>query len=156
VLKVGQGNTTYNSVSRTAAYLHDIKPHPSVSEFTILFPTTPKKLLERWKAHLKQLNAARNRKVIIVIQQPNIISIRTQIFGKKGKIVAVVDALISNPGVILPWEEMVGICREENVWSVVDAAHAIGQQYDLKLEETKPDFWVSVRGAPFSLKFNRN
>jgi selenocysteine lyase/cysteine desulfurase len=30
------------------------------------------------------------------------------------------------------------------VWSVVDAAHAIGQQVDVNLSEIKPDFWVSV------------
>lgn len=36
------------------------------------------------------------------------------------------------------------VCKEENVWSVVDAAHAIGQQQDLNLQETDPDFWVSV------------
>ncbi|KAG2340189.1 PLP-dependent transferase [Suillus weaverae] len=49
------------------------------------------------------------------------------------KVVAVVDAIASNPGVRLPWEEMVGICRDAGVWSVVDAAHS-----------AKPDFWVST------------
>lgn len=39
---------------------------------------------------------------------------------------------------------MVQICKEEDVWSVVDAAHSIGQEVDLDLEAAKPDFWVSV------------
>lgn len=60
------------------------------------------------------------------------------------KIVAVIDSLVSNPGVQLPWEEMVKICKEEGVWSVIDAAHAIGQQVGLNLNKTDPDFWISV------------
>jgi selenocysteine lyase/cysteine desulfurase len=63
------------------------------------------------------------------------------------KVVAVIDAIVSNPGALLPWEEMVKICREENVWSVVDAAHCIGQQVGINLSQSKPDFWVSVRSA---------
>jgi hercynylcysteine S-oxide lyase len=39
---------------------------------------------------------------------------------------------------------MVQICREENVLSLVDAAHSIGQQVGLNLSKTAPDFWVSV------------
>jgi len=39
---------------------------------------------------------------------------------------------------------MVAICRDAGVWSVVDAAHSIGQEVDINLSEAKPDFWVSV------------
>lgn len=60
------------------------------------------------------------------------------------KIVAVVDAIVSNPGVRLPWKEMVAICKDASVWSVVDAAHAIGQEVDINLSEARPDFWLSV------------
>jgi hercynylcysteine S-oxide lyase len=58
--------------------------------------------------------------------------------------VAVIDSIVSNPGVLLPWKEMVQLCREEGVWSVIDAAHSIGQEVDLDLGKVKPDFWVSV------------
>lgn len=60
------------------------------------------------------------------------------------KRVAVIDSIISNPGILLPWKEMIKICEEEGVWSVIDAAHSIGQEVDLDLETAKPDFWVSV------------
>ena len=39
---------------------------------------------------------------------------------------------------------MVQICKEEGVWSVIDAAHSIGQEVDLDLAKAEPDFWVSV------------
>jgi len=39
---------------------------------------------------------------------------------------------------------MVKICAEEGVLSVVDAAHSIGQEMDINLEEANPDFWVTV------------
>ena len=48
--------------------------------------------------------------------------------GRKNKIVAVIDSIASMPGVLLPWQEMVKVCREEGVWSVVDAAHSLGQE----------------------------
>lgn len=64
--------------------------------------------------------------------------------GPKPKIVAVIDGIVSNPGVAYPWKELTKICLEEGVWSVVDAAHCIGQEVDINLSEVKPDFWVSV------------
>lgn len=47
---------------------------------------------------------------------------------RQNKIVAVIDSIASNPGVLLPWQEMVKVCREEGVWSVIDGAHSIGQE----------------------------
>lgn len=57
---------------------------------------------------------------------------------------ALFDSIVSTPGVLLPWREMVQICKDEHVWSVVDAAHSIGQELHLNLTEAGPDFWVSV------------
>jgi selenocysteine lyase/cysteine desulfurase len=53
--------------------------------------------------------------------------------------------VVSNPGVLLPWKEMVAICKDEGIWSVIDAAHSIGQEVGVNLKESAPDFWVSVR-----------
>ncbi|KAK7052816.1 hypothetical protein VNI00_004135 [Paramarasmius palmivorus] len=114
-------NTTYGAVSRAVQYLSDVPPHPSIELFTILFPTSRATILQNWKEHVKSVRA----------KNPN------------AKIVAVVDAIISNPGVHLPWEEMVKICREENVWSLVDAAHSIGQEVGIDLAKADPDFWIS-------------
>jgi hypothetical protein len=44
----------------------------------------------------------------------------------------------------MPWREMVKICKRQGVWSVVDAAHSIGQEVGLDLTSAEPDFWLSV------------
>ncbi|KAF8651420.1 hypothetical protein AX16_004723 [Volvariella volvacea WC 439] len=115
-------NTTYHSISRTVQVLADTSPHPTISHFPLLFPTTHSHILASFRAHLRSAQAQ----------------------AKPGKRrVAVIDSIVSNPGVLLPWKEMVKICKEEGVLSVVDAAHSIGQEVGLNLEEAKPDFWVS-------------
>lgn len=58
---------------------------------------------------------------------------------------AVIDSIVSNPGVLMPWKELVKICKEEGIWSVIDAAHSIGQEQNIDLTEAAPDFWTSVR-----------
>ena len=47
---------------------------------------------------------------------------------KKNKFVAVIDSIVSNPGARLPWKEIVRVCREEGLWTVIDGAHSIGQE----------------------------
>lgn len=48
----------------------------------------------------------------------------------------------------MPWQEMVKISKEEGIWSVVDAAHSIGQEPGINLDQAQPDFWVSVSILP--------
>ncbi|KAF9243517.1 pyridoxal phosphate-dependent transferase [Melanogaster broomeanus] len=123
--------TTYGAVSQTLKYLADIPPYPTVSTFNLQFPTTHAKIIEDFRAYIKDLTEA------------------TNVAGGR-KIVALIDSIASVPGVLLPWKEMVAICREAGVISVVDAAHSIGQELDINLSEARPDFWVSVGtpGAP--------
>jgi cysteine sulfinate desulfinase/cysteine desulfurase-like protein len=64
--------------------------------------------------------------------------------GSKLKIVAIIDSISSRPGAYLPWKEMVAICRERGILTVIDAAHSVGQEH-INLSEANPDFWVSVR-----------
>lgn len=40
----------------------------------------------------------------------------------------VLDSITATPGALMPWQEMVRVCREEGAWAVVDAAHSIGQE----------------------------
>ena len=56
--------------------------------------------------------------------------------------VALFDTVGSMPGVRVPWERLVQICREEGVLSLVDGAHGVGH-LDLNLADAKPDFFVS-------------
>lgn len=115
-------NTSYHSVYKTAYNIGDILPHPTISEIQLNFPTTPQQIIEQFRDHLKSL------------PKPE---------GKRR--VAVIDSIISNPGAHMPWQELVKICKEEGVWSVIDAAHSIGQEQKINLTEAAPDFWVSVR-----------
>ena len=48
----------------------------------------------------------------------------------------------------MPWERVVEFCKsQENVWTLVDAAHAIGQVVEINLNKTQPDFFISVGSA---------
>ncbi|PFH44955.1 hypothetical protein AMATHDRAFT_164401 [Amanita thiersii Skay4041] len=110
--------TTYGSVFRTSQHLSNILPNPHLSVLTLNFPLTHGDIVSLFRERIRALPPGKNR-------------------------IAIVDSIVSNPGVLLPWKEMVNICREEGVLSVVDAAHSIGQELHINLEEAKPDFWVS-------------
>ena len=99
----------------------DIHPHPKQSPFPLKFPTTPSAILEEFRSFVKGLS-----------REPG------------GKVVAVIDSIVSVPGVMLPWKELVKICKEEGVITVIDAAHSIGQEMNINLKEADPDFWISV------------
>lgn len=116
-------------MSQTLKYLADSTgpPHPTfkLSTFNLQFPTKREKIVQDFEEHIKQLTK---------IDDPT---------GKR-KIIAIIDSIASLPGVSLPWKEMVAICREAGVISLIDGAHSIGQELDINLSEARPDFWVSV------------
>jgi selenocysteine lyase/cysteine desulfurase len=118
--------TTYGAVSRAIRYLGDTPSHPQVSTFSLNFPASHAEILENWREHIRRVTSEGGD------------------LKQTRKIVAVIDAIVSNPGARLPWKEMVAICKDAGVWSVIDAAHSIGQELDINLSEAKPDFWVSV------------
>lgn len=109
-------------------YLHTIHPTTVLSTFPLAFPTTHAAIIESFRKHLRGIPRPQPSEA-----------------NPEPKVVAVIDGIISLPGVLLPWKEMVQICREEGVISVVDSAHSIGQEVGINLGEVKPDFWVSVR-----------
>ena len=49
----------------------------------------------------------------------------------------------SFPGVRMPWERLVHLCRENKVLSLVDGAHGIGHCSLSHLGEIEPDFLVT-------------
>lgn len=63
--------------------------------------------------------------------------------GKKVRL-AIFDTIVSGPGVRVPWERLVGECKELGVMSLIDGAHGIGH---IDLTETgrsiRPDFMVT-------------
>ncbi|TRM58813.1 pyridoxal phosphate-dependent transferase [Schizophyllum amplum] len=118
-------NTTYNAVDKTVQNLHDSPPHPHISSFTILHPTTNDAILRGFEEHVKQLVGKKLRAT--------------------SKIVAVIDSISSNPGILLPWEKMVTIAKRYGLLTVIDAAHSIGQEPNIKekIAECQPDFYVT-------------
>ncbi|TFY71154.1 hypothetical protein EVG20_g1849 [Dentipellis fragilis] len=121
--------TTYNAVSRTIQYLHDIPPLPTISTFTLNYPTTQEAIIDSYSSHLRTVKATLAAK-----QKPD---------GPTLKVVAVLDAIVANPGVLYPWKELTQVCREEGVWSVIDAAHNLGQEPNIDLGKVQPDFFIS-------------
>ncbi|KAI5998883.1 pyridoxal phosphate-dependent transferase, partial [Pisolithus albus] len=118
-------NTTYGSISKSLKYLGDIPPHPSVLTYDVHFPTTRETILEEFGQFIHKVREERDDS------------------HQKRTIIAIIDSITSHPGVLMPWKEMVSICRDAGIYSLVDAAHSIGQELDLNLSEAKPDFWVS-------------
>lgn len=118
----------YGSINKTLQYLHDIHPTTILSIINLAFPTTHAAIVDAFRAHIRSVPRAKPSEK-----------------NPAPKVVAVIDGIVSVPGVLLPWREMVQVCREENVWSIIDAAHSIGQEVGINLSEANPDFWVSVR-----------
>lgn len=108
-------------------YINYLHPQTTLSEFPLAFPKTHAEILHDFREYLHALPRMKPTE-----DNPN------------PKIVCVIDGMISMPGIFMPWKEMVGICKDEGVISVVDAAHCIGQETNINLAEVQPDFWFSV------------
>ncbi|ORY56810.1 pyridoxal phosphate-dependent transferase [Leucosporidium creatinivorum] len=114
--------TIYNACSASLQYIVDTHPHLNLSlvPVQLAYPVSHADVLEATRKAIDEANAAGGGKV------------RLGFF----------DAISSNPGVVVPWEELVKLCRSKGVLSLVDAAHQIGQ-LPVNLRASQPDFWVS-------------
>lgn len=56
--------------------------------------------------------------------------------------IAVIDHITSPSTIVLPIKDIIKVCREFNVVSIVDGAHAVGQ-LDIDLKDINPDFYTS-------------
>jgi hypothetical protein len=91
--------TTNAAVSSIAQYLADSIPGLTVSVFDLAFPASHPEIISSFRDHLRSLT--QNRSFVP---------------GKSRQIVAIVDSIVSLPGALLPWIQMVDICREEVSW----------------------------------------
>ncbi|KAI0775301.1 PLP-dependent transferase [Trametes elegans] len=138
--------TTYGAVANTIRYLADRteQPRPEALAIEYTFPLTHAEIVDVFRARLREFKQAHAQTQFTDVPplSPGY-SADAGAEGRGNKIVAVIDSITANPGALMPWQELVRICREEGVWSVIDGAHSIGQEPDINLSEVKPDFWLS-------------
>ena len=111
-------STVYGAVEKTIAYISETTPLKSIN-LAIAYPVSDDEVVDKFRT------AVQGAKQV----------------GKKVRL-AIFDTITSMPGLCVPWERLVALCREEEVFSFVDAAHGIGQ-IKLDVENVQPDFLVS-------------
>ncbi|KAG8741744.1 hypothetical protein FRC10_002522 [Ceratobasidium sp. 414] len=109
-------STTYGAVYNIIEYISDTPPNPTHINIPLTFPTTHAVIVDNLRQQLKDIPRHDGQIIVVVL-----------------------DAIVSVPGVVLPWEAMVNVCKEEGAYSLVDAAQAIGQ-ISLDLTASQPDF----------------
>ncbi|KAI8941709.1 hypothetical protein NX059_002917 [Plenodomus lindquistii] len=111
-------DTIYGACEKTVAYVTETTPAKSV-KIAYKYPVEDKWLVGELRRVVKDVE------------------------GRGGRVkIAVFDTVVSMPGVRVPFEELVGVCKELGVLSCVDGAHGVGH-VDLNLGELDPDFFVS-------------
>ena len=111
-------STLYGSVEMTIEYLKETTPVGNVKT-AVNYPIDDKELMANFKASIKSAKS-----------------------GGKNVKMAIFDTVSSLPGVRVPWESLVEVCRAEGILSMVDGAHGVGH-IPLNLSGVKPDFFTS-------------
>lgn len=110
--------TIYGACEKTVAYITETTPASSV-KVTYTYPVEDDWLVSTFKEKVKGVEAS----------------------GGKVKI-AIFDAVVSMPGVRMPFERLTAACKELGVLSCIDGAHGVGH-VELDLGKLDPDFFVS-------------
>ena len=111
-------STLYSAVEKTIVYLRESTEVDNVN-VAVEYPIDDEALVAKFQATIK---AAKSE-------------------GKTVRI-ANFDTISSMPGVKVPWERLVNVCKEEGVLSMIDGAHGVGQ-IPLGLAKVQPDFFMS-------------
>ncbi|KAL8895659.1 MAG: hypothetical protein Q9207_008074 [Kuettlingeria erythrocarpa] len=111
-------STIYGACEKTVKYIKETTPVQSV-KIEVTYPIGDDDLVLLFNEKIKQLKSE----------------------GKRPKL-AIFDTVSSLPGVRVPWERLVDVCKREAVLSMVDGAHGVGH-LDLQLGIVQPDFFVS-------------
>ncbi|PSN71439.1 PLP-dependent transferase [Corynespora cassiicola Philippines] len=111
-------STIYGACDKTVVYITETTPAEQV-KVEYLYPVEDDWLVAEFKRKVEEVKKA----------------------GGKVKI-AILDTVVSNPGVRVPFQRLIQACKEEGVMSLVDAAHGVGH-VELDLPQLDPDFFVS-------------
>lgn len=112
-------NSAYGACEKTVQYVFETTP-ASCKCMDVTFPIEDEALIQLL------------RKTIHEIRQE----------GGRAKI-AMFDAVVTFPGVRLPWEGLVKACQDLEVLSLIDGAHGIGHIDLTHLASVGPDFFTS-------------
>ena len=111
-------STIYGSVEHTIEYLRETTPLEKIN-VPLEYPIDDQTLVTRFHNAIKTAKSE----------------------GKNVRI-ANFDTISSLPGLRVPWERLVEVCRAEGVLSMIDGAHSVGQ-IPLNLAKVQPDFFTS-------------
>lgn len=112
-------STLYGSVAKMIEYINETRSVESVN-VAVEYPINDDELVTKFQTAINRVKWGSWRRVRV----------------------AIFDTISSLPGVRVPWERLVEVCRKEGVLSLVDGAHGVGQ-IDLGLSKVQPDFFTS-------------
>ena len=114
----------YDMPGQLAQYLCDRSepPYPTLHTLNLTFPMSHAEIVHAYRMKIQEIKGTHAG------TKYDIGPSNTNLEGKGNRIIAIIDAIVCNPGLYMPWKEIVNLCRQEGVWSVVDAAHSIGQE----------------------------
>jgi selenocysteine lyase/cysteine desulfurase len=112
-------STIYAACEKTIASIAEHEPLEG-EKIELVFPVEDDEIVESLKEKIAEVRAK----------------------GKRVR-VAMFDTVLTFPGVKLPWEKLVSVCKESEVLSLIDGAHGIGHIDLTHLGQVGPDFFVS-------------
>jgi selenocysteine lyase/cysteine desulfurase len=112
-------NTSYPGLVKAIYYVVDYYGTVGTKVVQLDYPEEDEDVLAKFRAAVKEVEAE----------------------GKRAR-ACMFDVVSSLPGVAFPWIEMVKVCKELNILSIVDGAQGIGM-VPLDLSTVDPDFFVS-------------
>ena len=113
-------STLYGSVAKMIEYMNETRGVESIN-VAAEYPIDDDALVSKFQMAIKRVKFGKWRRRVGV---------------------AIFDTISSLPGVRVPWERLVEVCREEGVLSLVDGAHGVGH-INLGLSKVQPDFFTS-------------
>ena len=112
-------STVYGAVEKLVEYLKETRAGLSSINVPVEYPCGDDELVEKVRMAMRKAKAD---------------GLRVRI--------AVFDNISSMPALRVPWERLVKLCKEEGVFSLIDAAHGAGQT-ELDIKAADPDFLVT-------------
>ncbi|OMJ17060.1 L-cysteine desulfhydrase [Smittium culicis] len=113
-------STTFDACINAIQYICDNSKAKAV-KIELNFPMTNDEILSATKESISNIKKDSNKRIRL----------------------ALIDAIISVPGIVLPYKELAKIFKQEESLVFIDAAHAIGM-LDIDIDSTGCDYFVTI------------